>query len=53
MGDGCISLQRDIVARLELSGHDSRQASNMLRQFELAQEHHMADRERLLLLLQK
>jgi hypothetical protein len=43
----CVVRQRMVVAGLELCGRDTRQATDLLRQFEMLQAKYVADRDRL------
>jgi hypothetical protein len=42
-----IMRQRELIERLECSGHDTRDANRLLRQFEDVLELHVRDRDRL------
>ena len=46
-GQRHIAQQRELIAKLERDGHDTKQAIELLHQFEQLQEMHVADRDRL------
>ena len=46
-GERHIAQQRELIAQLKRGGHGTRQAIQLLRQFEELQKLHVADRDRL------
>ena len=49
LGQRQIDSQRELIARLEIGGHDSFEARRLLAQFEEMQALHVASRDRLLI----
>ena len=47
-GEQLLARQRDLIARLERSGHDTTTAREVLAELERSQEIHQADRDRFL-----
>lgn len=46
-GERHVTRQRELVGELKRDGHDTRQAIELLHQFEQLQKLHVADRDRL------
>ena len=53
IGADHVARQRELIARLQRDGHDAAQAKQLLEQFEQLQQMHIADRDRLLAMVEK
>ena len=47
LGEKHITRQRELIAQMEHGGHDTATAVDLLRIFELVQQNHVADRDRI------